>query len=122
MALDLARLFADSPSLVVLLRLDDGRIVDANKRFEQVTGYPLAQARGKTPKELGLWDDPRSQRAMFERMSAERSVVNQPFRFRIHDPSFLHLQAFTLLMPGRLLADWMAINASLDPIMGGVDK
>ena len=82
MPVDLARSFADSPSLVVLLRLDDGRIVDANRRFETATGYTIAEARGKTPKELGLWDDPRSQRAMFERMGAERSVVNQPFRFR----------------------------------------
>jgi NADH-quinone oxidoreductase subunit D len=47
---------------------------------------------------------------------------DQPFRFRIHDPSFLHLQSFNLLMPGHLIADLMAINASLDPIMGGVDK
>ena len=48
--------------------------------------------------------------------------TDQPFRFRIHDPSFLHLQSFTSLVPGQLIADWMAINASLDPIMGGVDK
>jgi NADH:ubiquinone oxidoreductase subunit D len=26
------------------------------------------------------------------------------------------------MMPGHLIADWMAMNASLDPIMGGVDK
>ncbi|HSO29634.1 MAG TPA: NADPH-quinone oxidoreductase [Candidatus Sulfomarinibacteraceae bacterium] len=48
--------------------------------------------------------------------------TDQPFRFRIHDPSFLHLQSFSRLVPGRLIADWMTINASLDPIMGGVDK
>lgn len=48
--------------------------------------------------------------------------TDQPFRFRIHDPSFLHLQSFGLLAPGRLIADWMTINASLDPVMGGVDK
>jgi NADH-quinone oxidoreductase subunit D len=48
--------------------------------------------------------------------------TDQPFRFRIHDPSFIHLQSFTTLIPGHLIADWMAINASLDPIMGGVDK
>jgi NADH-quinone oxidoreductase subunit D len=48
--------------------------------------------------------------------------TDQPFRFRIHDPSFLHLQSFTRLVPGRLIADWMTINASLDPIMGGIDK
>jgi len=27
-----------------------------------------------------------------------------------------------LLMPGNLVADTMAIMASLDPIMGGIDK
>lgn len=48
--------------------------------------------------------------------------TDQPFRFRIHDPSFLHLASFTRLAPGNLIADWMVINASLDPIMGGVDK
>ena len=48
--------------------------------------------------------------------------TDQPFRFRIHDPSFLHLQSFGRLVPGNLLADWMTVNASLDPIMGGIDK
>jgi NADH-quinone oxidoreductase subunit D len=41
---------------------------------------------------------------------------------RIHDPSFVHLQAVGLLTPGNLIADTMAIMASLDPVMGGVDK
>jgi NADH-quinone oxidoreductase subunit D len=48
--------------------------------------------------------------------------TDQPFRMRIHDPSFLHLQLMGLLMPGNLLPDTMAIMASLDPVMGGVDK
>ena len=47
---------------------------------------------------------------------------DQPFRLKIHDPSFIHLQAVGALLPGNLLADTMAIMASLDPIMGGVDK
>ena len=48
--------------------------------------------------------------------------TDQPFRMRIHDPSFIHLQSVGLMMPGHLIADTMAIMASLDPIMGGVDK
>jgi NADH-quinone oxidoreductase subunit D len=48
--------------------------------------------------------------------------TDQPFRLKIHDPSFIHLQAVGALLPGHLLADTMAIMASLDPIMGGVDK
>jgi len=48
--------------------------------------------------------------------------TDQPFRFRIHDPSFVNLQALQPLMEGNLLADTMAVNASLDPVMGGIDK
>jgi len=48
--------------------------------------------------------------------------TDQPFRMRIHDPSFIHLQLLSLLVPGNLIADTMAINASLDPVMGGVDR
>lgn len=47
---------------------------------------------------------------------------DQPFRLRIHDPSYFTLQAVGHLMPGQLIADSMAIMASLDPVMGGVDK
>ncbi|MDQ2934661.1 MAG: NADH-quinone oxidoreductase subunit D [Chloroflexota bacterium] len=45
-----------------------------------------------------------------------------PYRFRMRDPSFITLQVMPKLMPGHLIADTMAIMASLDPIMGGVDK
>jgi NADH-quinone oxidoreductase subunit D len=48
--------------------------------------------------------------------------TDQPYRLKIHDPSFIHLQAVGALLPGHLLADTMAIMASLDPVMGGVDK
>ena len=47
---------------------------------------------------------------------------DQPFRLRISDPSFWNLQAVGELMPGNLIADTMAVMASLDPVMGGVDK
>jgi NADH-quinone oxidoreductase subunit D len=48
--------------------------------------------------------------------------TDQPFRMKIHDPSFVHLQLVGQLMRGNLIADTMAVMASLDPIMGGVDK
>ncbi len=45
-----------------------------------------------------------------------------PYRFRMRDPSFISLQAVPKVMPGRLVADLMAVMASFDPVMGGVDK
>ena len=47
---------------------------------------------------------------------------DQPFRLRISDPSFWNLQSVGEMVPGNLIADTMAIMASLDPVMGGVDK
>jgi NADH-quinone oxidoreductase subunit D len=47
---------------------------------------------------------------------------DQPFRFRIHDPSLLNLETLPALATGHLLADTMTIIASLDPVMGGIDK
>ena len=45
-----------------------------------------------------------------------------PYRFRMRDPSYISLQVMPVLMPGHLIADTLAVMASLDPIMGGVDK
>jgi len=63
-------------------------------------------------------ESPRGQYACY----AMSDGTDQPFRLRIHDPSFFNLQAVGILTPGNLVADTMAIMASLDPIMGGVDK
>jgi NADH-quinone oxidoreductase subunit D len=48
--------------------------------------------------------------------------TDQPFRMKIHDPSFVHLQLVGMLMKNNLIADTMAVMASLDPVMGGIDK
>jgi NADH-quinone oxidoreductase subunit D len=63
-------------------------------------------------------ESPRGQSAVY----AMSDGSDQPFRLRIHDPSYFNLQTVGLLTPGHLVADTMAIMASLDPIMGGVDK
>jgi len=63
-------------------------------------------------------ESPRGQYACY----AISDGTDQPFRMHLHDPSFVNLQAMGVVLPGNLIADTMAIMASLDPIMGGVDK
>ena len=46
----------------------------------------------------------------------------RPYRVHVRDPSFVNLQAFPAMVEGALLADVIAAGASLDPIMGGVDR
>jgi NADH-quinone oxidoreductase subunit D len=46
----------------------------------------------------------------------------RPYRVAIRDPSFVNLQAVPTMIEGRLVADVIAVVASLDPVMGGVDR
>ena len=46
----------------------------------------------------------------------------RPFRVHLRDPSFTHLQAVPAMVEGGMLADVVATLASLDPVLGGVDR
>ncbi|HEX9774587.1 MAG TPA: NADH-quinone oxidoreductase subunit D [Actinomycetota bacterium] len=48
--------------------------------------------------------------------------TNKPWRVHTRDPSFVNLQAMPVMVRGGLLADVIATVASLDPVMGGVDR
>jgi NADH-quinone oxidoreductase subunit D len=47
---------------------------------------------------------------------------NRPYRVKIRDPSFVNLQAVPDLVEGGLIADIIPAIASIDPVMGGVDR
>jgi NADH-quinone oxidoreductase subunit D len=47
---------------------------------------------------------------------------NKPYRVRIRDPSFANLQAVPEMVDGGLVADTVAVIASVDPVLGGVDR
>jgi NADH-quinone oxidoreductase subunit D len=47
---------------------------------------------------------------------------SSPYRLHVRDPSFCNLQALSRMSVGGLIADLIAIIASVDPIMGGVDR
>ena len=46
----------------------------------------------------------------------------RPFRVHMRDPSFVNLQAASAMTEGGLIADVIASVASIDPVMGGVDR
>lgn len=46
----------------------------------------------------------------------------RPYRVHYRDPSFTNLQAVAATCEGGLVADLIAAVASLDPVMGGVDR
>ena len=48
--------------------------------------------------------------------------TNKPWRVHVRDPSLINLQAMPHMVRGHLIADAIACVASIDPVMGGVDR
>ncbi len=46
----------------------------------------------------------------------------RPFRVHFRDPSFTNLQATSIMSEGGMVADVIVAIASIDPVMGGVDR
>jgi NADH-quinone oxidoreductase subunit D len=46
----------------------------------------------------------------------------RPFRVHVREPSFINLQSASAMCEGSLIADAIAAVASIDPVMGGVDR
>jgi NADH-quinone oxidoreductase subunit D len=47
---------------------------------------------------------------------------NKPYRLRINSPSFAHIQVLKEVLPGHVLSDVVVVIASVDPILGDVDR
>jgi NADH-quinone oxidoreductase subunit D len=46
----------------------------------------------------------------------------RPYRVHLRDPSFTHLQSVAAMCEGGMVADLIPAIASMDPVMGGVDR
>ena len=46
----------------------------------------------------------------------------RPFRAHFRDPSFTNLQATSVMSEGGMVSDIIVAIASIDPVMGGVDR
>lgn len=61
---------------------------------------------------------PKGELGFFIRSEGDKS----PYRLHIRSPSFVSLQAIETMAVGGLLSDLVAVIASLDPVMGEVDR
>ncbi|MFT6803869.1 MAG: NADH-quinone oxidoreductase subunit D [Nitriliruptoraceae bacterium] len=48
--------------------------------------------------------------------------TNRPYRAHVREPSFVNLQAADVMSAGCSVSDVIVVVASLDPVMGGVDR
>ena len=47
---------------------------------------------------------------------------NRPYRLRVRSPSFPHVEVLKKVLPGLIISDVVVAIASVDPILGDVDR
>src|SRR5206468_2422488 len=75
--------FHASPMAIAIQRSADGRFVDANRSFFELTGYAAEQLLHRAPGELGLWESPASANGGAD--EAVERIRNRPVTLRRND-------------------------------------
>ncbi len=74
--------FQSSPYALMLTRLSDGWIVEANQGLADFSGYSHAEVIGKTTIELRLWESESQRAAMAHELAAQGVIHGKEYRFR----------------------------------------
>ena len=77
--------FQASPAMMVIARLADGKLLEANAAFFTNSGYSRDEAIGRTTTELNIWPDPKDRAVLIQRILADGCVRN-------HEATFLNRQ------------------------------
>lgn len=76
--------FRVSPNPICIARLGDGRMIEVNDSFLEISGYDRLDIIGRTAREISLWASPREERRFRVLFRAQNVFRNQDFNFRTY--------------------------------------
>ncbi|MBD2510933.1 PAS domain S-box protein [Nostoc muscorum FACHB-395] len=77
-----AKAFSCSPDSITISTLQEGRFIEVNDSFVELSGYERDEAIGKTSFELNLWVDDRDRLNLLHELQSTGVVRNLEFEFR----------------------------------------
>jgi PAS domain S-box-containing protein len=77
-----AKAFRCSPEIISINSLKDGRFIEVNEAFEQLSGYARAEVIGRTDLELGIWPDLLEGDLLSEYICKDGRIRDQELRLR----------------------------------------
>ncbi len=80
-----SKIFAMTPSIVGISRMEDGHLIDVNRGFEEMTGWKRDEVVGLTATDIGFWAEPTSRPDMVRELKAGHDLLNREVHFRRKD-------------------------------------
>ncbi|MGH9532406.1 MAG: PAS domain S-box protein, partial [Terriglobales bacterium] len=77
-----AKAFDSSPTAISISTLREGRYVDVNDSFLQMTGYQRSEIVGRTAAETGMWIHPETRASLVAALNRQGKVLDFDFLFR----------------------------------------
>ncbi len=82
-----SKVFLTTPDCIAISRLADGRLMELNLGFEEITGWKRSEAVGQTAFDIDFWVETSARELMEEDLKAGREILNREFLFRRKDGS-----------------------------------
>lgn len=74
--------FQTSPDSVIIVRLSDGKIIDANKTFLETTGYERDEFIGRTTLGIGIWANDSDRQVLVDMLLRDSECRELEFQLR----------------------------------------
>ncbi len=71
-----------SPDIIVMTRLNDGKMIEVNNGFTRATGFTEEEALGKTSLELGIWSSNEDREEYVSLLKDKGYLSNHEFEFK----------------------------------------
>ena len=77
--------FQTSQDALNISRLSDGKLVDVNKSFLDLTGFQREEVIGRTTEELGIWANPSERMAIIDGLRRKSNIRDMEVQFKRKD-------------------------------------
>lgn len=88
------KVFHSSPVAICITTLEEGRLLEANYAYWDLTGYDPETSIGKNAAELNLWDVPEERAEFVQNLKARNSLFNPDDSFYHTDGSIRYVISF----------------------------